>query len=343
MGYFTDLVKYAACALAVTASTLWAQDGEIARHRSLQEEKPSLCQRLKLIEGEEEFDSLELKLTGKKNTPKSKLEAKLNAFYAMCLAGFRDKFGEKMFDFNEILRFAKERIPLNTIYALIYAKDGLDGATLDATRIYHYSQLRASPADLGPFVDTKKPNAVLMYHVVDDGPAFYSPHGRDLFRLIKKGYDVYVRVAAKEEELYQALDKIPNIELLMICGHGSQRALSFGEGDPRLHKTKQDETYVLDVGDQELSRHAQNLAPNAVIFLNSCLNGEGGQNKANLANFVMRCFPGRTVISAKRAFYASEIEVEDIYPFEVTFCDKVGKDFTYCKSWGNAQNNSGAH
>ena len=85
-----------------------------------------------------------------------------------------------------------------------------------------------------------------------------------------------------------------------------------------------------------MGKYLSLLNPEAVIFLNSCSNAEGGKGAKNLANFVAEMALGRKVIASEKDFQISGVKVEGMYPLnlsifygdlEVTFDSKKEGEF----------------
>jgi len=159
------------------------------------------------------------------------------------------------------------------------------------------------------FVDTDKPNAVVIFPTSDDSIAFAAT--KNLLERIRGRYDTFVKVASTEQEVYSAIMTIPNVELLVLSGHGSQMTLGLGSG--------KHEKYKIDISDSELGKYLQNLNPNAPIVLNSCLNAQGGYLEINLANFIMQISHGRKVIAAMDLFSPFHIRINSDYPLDLSF------------------------
>ena len=125
-------------------------------------------------------------------------------------------------------------------------------------------------------------------------------------------------------------DALSPWQFFTVAGHGTETTLSLGEKDLRTSKTEKDETYTLDLTDGELEQHLQHLDPKAVIFLNSCSTGKGGEGANNLANAFAILAKGREVIAAQDVLWAGRTTNLHSYPFNITLLDKEEKkDITY--------------
>lgn len=182
--------------------------------------------------------------------------------------------------------------------------------------------------NLPQFKDGKKPNAIIVYPAIDRDGAFETEAYMKFYDKIKNQYDTKIIFTGVEQKVYEAIDSTPNVKLLILSGHGSPENLSLGDEDPRIINERKSEEYNIDKSDEELSKYLKKLAPDAVIFLNSCSNANGGKDKENLANFVIKHAGGRKVIASKVPFSGSDIVVKSLYPFDIQIKVK-DKDVTY--------------
>ena len=174
------------------------------------------------------------------------------------------------------------------------------------------------------FTDTDKPNLLLTYPLLDNPKAFFSPSAREMIKTLSAHYDIWIATVANESELYKAIRKTPNIDLLILSGHGSKDNIMLN-----IPKEGFEELSYIDVGDKELKRYLKRLNKNATIFLNSCSTGMGGKETNNLANEIARLAPGHKVIAATESFSAQEINIINPFPLEIEIPDKtyiVSKD-----------------
>ncbi len=225
--------------------------------------------------------------------------------------------GKQVFDdISDIVRFSISDKDFSYIQKL--AENGYS-----AREISKYSQLDISTEEIINFKDTKKPNCVFIYPKRDKENAFDEKKAIEFFNKISSEYDVYVLFAETEKDVYNALNKIQNIELLIIAGHGTYQSISLGENDLRIEKAEFDERYVLDIYDYELKYHLDNLNKNATIFLYACSTGKDRENLAESINEITNV----KVISAKDTFFSSDIEIVSVYPFDIKII-KNGEDIT---------------
>jgi len=242
--------------------------------------------------------------------------------------------GIPRFNYSEIRNLISSKASLKFIKDLSDIKDKTGTYEFTGFQISRLFQLNLSKKEILKFKDTDKPNALLVYPAIDPINEFYSPIEISILEALKKKYDTRIIVASKEEEVYKELENIPNIMFFNPKGHGEYNILALGEyqwglqgvedGDVDL-KT---ENYGIDTSDNELEKVINNLHPNAVIFLDSCSNGEGRERKANLANFIKKLSKGRKVISATEPYSGEDMEIQNFYPFDVKIV-KDGRDITY--------------
>ncbi|MGD2035690.1 MAG: hypothetical protein PVF73_11570 [Bacteroidales bacterium] len=168
------------------------------------------------------------------------------------------------------------------------------------------------------FRDTKKPNLLITYPVLDNEKAFFSPSAREFIKLLSQDYDIWFATCGDERELYFALKKTPRIDLLILSGHGSKDNIILNvptEGYVEL-------SYI-DTEDKELKRHLKRLDPEATIFLNACNTGKGMDNQANLANAIAKNAPGRHVVAATKPYSMQEVVVNKYYPISLEIPGKM--------------------
>lgn len=194
---------------------------------------------------------------------------------------------------------------------LLHEKYGMNDA-----QIVLYQTLGADDS-LAIFKDTNKPNCVMIYPHDDYNNAFKIPDSKRLFDNINASYDLFLKTVYDEKEIYKILDSIPNIELLILGGHGLQSSMEFRNISIFYFNEFLEQSYMLDTGDKELSEHMNNLAPNARIFLYSCSNGRGREYQDNLANFVAQV-SGRRVYSMTRPGNIFDVSIDNAYPLEIS-------------------------
>lgn len=189
---------------------------------------------------------------------------------------------------------------------------------------YEFSALGILPEESFLFTDTEKPNALVIYPGVDPSGAFYDipqPH----LHGIRSTYDTSFTIAYTEQDVYRAIRHAPDIELLIIGGHGARNAIALGAEDPTLYSQALesgiligfDEEHYIDRNDAEMKAVLSQLHPLARTFLLSCATAEGGEDADNLANKV-KSWAGedRIVFASTKSFHPQDIRVASYYPFE---------------------------
>lgn len=257
------------------------------------------------------------------------------------LATLKDSEGNLLFDRSQELNFAG--LILKFLDLPVYGDDTKRIRDVLSIReqltdfeLRRYLQLGVTKEEILEFQDTEKPNAVIVYPTMDNY-AFETYASRGHFRKIRQAYDTWVTFATTEDEAYQAIEKVPNIELLVLSGHGTFRGMHLGNnnvieemldilsisdtvGDPQtiteLEKAKEAEKYFIDMWDTELSDYLKKLSPDATIFLNGCSVAQGGKWHPNLANFVSKAADGRRVIAVTREWDSILLRITSLYPFD---------------------------
>jgi len=167
---------------------------------------------------------------------------------------------------------------------------------LDNAKIVRYTQLRLPIKDI-IFNDTKKPNALIVYPISDNAAYYNLYNGVKFIRNIISRYDVQLIIAKDKDDVYNAIDYIPNIEFLCLAGHGKRYELNLSEGGYDVSLSKLESRGKIDTSDSEFADHLRRLNPGAVIYLFSCSTGEGGDTALNLANKIAEWSDNRKVIS----------------------------------------------
>lgn len=249
----------------------------------------------------------------------------LSAEEATLLLRFRKEDGNPLFTVLELIK-TKEYCTLDEAVALVSTMDDSntdDGndhnPLLTGFDVYRVCKLNFVPQYLASFANSEKPNALLIYPASDYNGAFESKEAVALFHEIQSVYDVKVAFAKQDGDIAAAIHSVPDIELLMVAGHGTPTTLNLGGEE------SSDETYNLDTSDTELGDALNTLHPHATIFLNSCSTGEDERSGDNLANFIRKQAKERTVIAPTESFEQREITIGSLYPFDV----KIIRDITY--------------
>ena len=170
------------------------------------------------------------------------------------------------------------------------------------------------------FEETDKPNLLITYPAIDEKKAFFSSSARELIKSLSESYDIWFATVYDENDLYKAIRKTPDIDLLILSGHGSKESIQLNNPVEGF-----EELSYIDTSDKELKKHLKRLTKKATIFLNSCSTGKGEEGQSNLANRIAELAPGRNVIAATRPFSISEVRIKNAAPLEI---DIPGKLYT---------------
>jgi hypothetical protein len=222
--------------------------------------------------------------------------------YAKPFASVKDKKGSRRFTDYDIIRFRETGVSLEEAVAFA-------GRGFNPKETYRFKQLGISLEEALAFRDTEKPNALLVYPM-DDSGAFENKAAIGIYSRIKEVYDVKTVIAATKKDVYAAIDKTPDIELLVLGGHGTSETLTLGED-------RKNEQHRIGISDIELGEYIRKLSIAAVIVLDSCRTAQGGGEGKNLANFVAGMSEGRKVIAAYESYGSSNVVIISIYPFDM--------------------------
>lgn len=245
--------------------------------------------------------------------------ANIPIHYVKKLAALQNKF----FSPEDIISAYKANMPATYVHQF-QMPDG-SFAKVDSSTLVQYYILGFSVKDT-VFVDTSKPNALIVFPTKDANSAFAINTYRNIIQKVKNAYDLRVIAASIEDQVYNALQTTPEIELLILNGHGNAYSLSLGDIDPQVG-TIHDERYSIDVHDNELSVHLNRLHPDARIFLFSCSNADT-TTRTNLATAIKRFSKSRKVFASKEKLATQEIIIKSIYPFDIRIIGK-NRDKTF--------------
>ncbi len=259
------------------------------------------------------------------NDIKSIYESGLSAEDTEKLLHVQGAKGLPLFTATSLIKATKACKTIDDVFALTQGKDEQENSLLSDFEVYRSCQLGLTENALMTFQDTKKPNAVFVYPTFDYNEAFETQEAIALFHAFQETYDSKVVFASTEEDAYAAIQSVPNIEFLVLTGHGTATTLMFGTENYGEEKKYQEEKYQLDTGDSEIEDVLQKLSPHATIFLNSCSTGENERLGNNLANFITGFAGDRNVIAATEPFNQKELEL--ISPYPVTI--RIVRDITY--------------
>jgi hypothetical protein len=216
------------------------------------------------------------------------------------------------------------------IYGHFLGADAGSGLSFTRAQLKRYCDLGLSKDEVMNFSDTSKPDAIVVLPSADDVDAFYNDPALVLYRFLGDVYDVFFRIASTENDVYFALDSVPEASLFILGGHGTVDDIALGKFSLKNWKDSRTsmELYKIDTSDYELGEHLQLLAADARIFLYSCENAKGGEGADNIANFIASLAQGRKVFSAAESFNSTDIRVGSLSPFDVRIM-RDGKDVTY--------------
>ena len=239
-----------------------------------------------------------------------------------------NKEGKTYFRGDEISLLKENNIPIDYIKSLTEHE-------LNAQTIVYYYNLKLTNQDID-FKNSDKPKALLLYPTSNppDFLGFKAFSDDDSYQFLSKIYNRYntkFRAISTVEEMYRELDDAPELNLLILGGHGSQETLTFGKSNEKYGVVIDKKSGGLSTQDNEFGEHTKRLSPDGVVFLDSCLNGQGGGREMNLANFVAQNIPGRKVISSTEPFNAGKITIKNIYPLDLSIVAcYIHTDSTYC-------------
>ena len=238
--------------------------------------------------------------------------------------------GRTYFNGRDIALLQQHKVPVQ--YAECLAKKGLNAQT-----IMYYYNVKVEPqenAQATDFQNNGKPKALIIYPTDDPVQIVFQVFSeKDTFKFFKKiigRYDTKIRAVSTVHEMYAELDSTPQLNLLILGGHGSKTTLTFGDSKPKYEINIDEKQAALSVEHSDLGEHLDCLSKDAVIFLDSCLNGEGREQALNLANYFASKAPGRRVIAGTDVFSADKIKVNCLFPLDlrILLCHTY-KDCTY--------------
>ncbi len=176
--------------------------------------------------------------------------------------------------------------------------------------------------DAGCFVDTEKPNALLLYAEKDNIPSVFDTQWDAQFILrLEDDYDVLVRTVAAPAEICEMISEVSDLELLTINVHSIRTTLFLSTYD-----RGQKEKIISFFSDLTC---LQKLHPEAVIFLRACSAGKGGAYAFNIANRIAEQAPGRTVISSQGTLSSDQIHILSYRPFSALLMKTEKQDMSY--------------
>lgn len=251
------------------------------------------------------------------------------------LANLKNPSGKNFFKGQEVIAYQQAGGTVEYASEFVSALDHNGNFIFRGNQMAQLYALGVKLDEATAFNDTPKPNALVIYPTTDQYGVFANADVISFYDQLKQAYDLRIEVAEQEQEVYTALEESVNFELLVLFGHGIKDSLSLGENDLRELPVEKNETYTLDVSDNELEKYLQYLHPSATIFLYSCSTGSGLEKENNLANKMASWAKGRTIIASQEVLQTNRVNVDSIYPLEVRLLDETGnKDITYVVSSG---------
>ncbi|MBI2574567.1 hypothetical protein HYV82_01655 [Candidatus Woesearchaeota archaeon] len=225
-----------------------------------------------------------------------------------------DSKGHTYFNGYEIALLRKNQV--SALFAASLAAMGLNAETI----MYHF-KLGLSGNNT-TFRNSGKPKALILYPTGNPPDfigvqAFSDDDTYEFLRKILDAYDVRLRAISTVGEMDRETEQNADAKLLILGGHGARQSLTFGENRPKYGVEIDEEAFKLTVDTKGLEVILDRLPNDAVIFLDSCFNGEGKENEMNMANYVAECAPGRKVISGTGVFNAGKITIKQMFPLDL--------------------------
>src|SRR3989338_6549203 len=155
-----------------------------------------------------------------------------------------------------------------------------------------------------------KPNALIVYGIYDPDGAMRNSVERAILETLSGSFDRKVLVAKEEGEVYEAIEKIPNIMLLGLNGHAT--------GDGVALSASEDDQYAINSLDLEFGNYLRKLHPSASIYAIACLGGE-------FSKYVSKQAEQRTVFSPDGYMNSNGIRIESTVPFRIRFFENSGE------------------
>src|SRR3989338_277176 len=181
---------------------------------------------------------------------------------------------------------------------------------LDASIASYYFVLGIDSKAKLEFTDTEKPNALIVYGIYDPDGAMRNSVERAILETLSGSFDRKVLVAKEEGEVYEAIEKIPNIMLLGLNGHAT--------GDGVALSASEDDQYAINSLDLEFGNYLRKLHPSASIYAIACLGGE-------FSKYVSKQAEQRTVFSPDGYMNSNGIRIESTVPFRIRFFENSGE------------------
>ncbi len=172
------------------------------------------------------------------------------------------------------------------------------------------------------FLNTKKPNAVVILPTYDPQEIYYSQNTINFIRILMKNYDTRIIVATNEQDVFDGLELIPDIELLFVGG------AYLGIVETRKKSIMLSRKDEISYNDERFLCYLNHLDNDATIVLYTCFAGTGGKGKDNIANYIDSIIDERKIIAPRNNINACHIKVNEMYPLDISLM-KNGKDMAY--------------
>ncbi len=157
------------------------------------------------------------------------------------LASLEGSLGNPLFNLNSLACFLEKGLTRKQ------AIDANRDYNLYGMNITHLYSLGLTKNHL-MLHDTDKPNCLFTLPQSDYNHAFINPANLTFFLELDKHYDVLVSAISSDMELCSLIDTTPDIELLVIGGHGEKNMIKLDNLMMEANKYK--EKYMIDISDR---------------------------------------------------------------------------------------------
>lgn len=216
--------------------------------------------------------------------------------------------------------FDSSKINFKNVNSVINLKDSFENYVLeDQYSLFTYlarKSVRSLPFsldDLLVFDDTSKPNAILIYPISDYNNAF--TYTKNFINNLKEHYDIYFKIASNENQVYEAMKNVGNLDFLALFGHGTRDYLELN--NIYVQRYFNEDKFRIDNLDVELGKYSKYFNEDARILLLSCSTGDNSYYY-NLARSIGD-FLGKKVYSPNTDVFVQEVKVKSYYPFDMNF------------------------
>ncbi len=226
----------------------------------------------------------------------------------------QDLDGRQCFDGHGIATLSSNRVPPE--FAEEMAPKGMNALTI----LYYYG-LALEPGDTA-FTGENGRRCLALLPTWDSSVPFYWPvfscrQTAEFLGSLRSVYDLRVRAISTLEEMCAEIERTPDVDLLVLAGHGKRDSLMFGKSTV-YDQLFDDSLGELTTASESAARYFAMLPEDATVFLDSCSNGEGRDSGDNLANAVAGWAPGRTVIASTADCGPDDITFESLVPFRLS-------------------------